>query len=681
MPLKISKLRCNPWGGLGNSTTIRVTQVVEEAGGDVICSCEAILMVPMKPKTKTCSPLIKAIRVQSPAGSLWIFACGNRAGRCRWPAGLLVDLSFSPSFNSGAAPCSPQSPSSAPKTSMLTAVQISSLITRCSSGSSSIANVAQSPELPTLIKSWLGGLLLLNSIAGLDHVRRTPSNAERNLVVKLEPSADLICRMFNMLKARTMRTTKGLSWQYATAGLCDVGFVNTVRVSHYNSLLYTLFSFSRDAKQLHVYFHAIMSVANKFQSFVVRGGKTYLYLFTPGRNSEYRQRQIAAAVTSGPDTGSRSATSSFRSKVGDTHAVDSLSYLTTQLDIADAQRKEIKGGGEILLYTGCLADQQDNRAWEAGVPRETLDRRSGRRGAIATAPPLPQCNNVGETEDPRENAPASGIVLHDSHVRKSRNGPSGDWTQFAKGEKKKGGDPRTHGQTADRRLEPRSSRRRVQGLSPCATSLGVNVELIQLPMQHCTRLYNHTPPPNPQPLTTHKHPANHHAPLPRHPPGATVAKLLARSPLTKANRIQSPAGSPDFRKWESCRAMPLVGGSSRRSPVFLSFRCRSIFTSITRIGSQDLAVKSRPSIFTHFTHSPPSPHHHRPHLTTPSSSSQRPHIAHSTSLHSSNSLLTAYLPSGWSGTGRQPACSPLCSQKHADMTHRVAARASSTAAF
>ncbi|KAJ8876156.1 hypothetical protein PR048_024065 [Dryococelus australis] len=41
-----------------------------------------------------CSPPTKAIRVQSPAASLWIFACGNRAGRCRWSAGFLVDLPF-----------------------------------------------------------------------------------------------------------------------------------------------------------------------------------------------------------------------------------------------------------------------------------------------------------------------------------------------------------------------------------------------------------------------------------------------------------------------------------------------------------------------------------------------------------------------------------------------------------
>ncbi|KAJ8886124.1 hypothetical protein PR048_012333 [Dryococelus australis] len=74
-----------------------------------------------------CSRPTNAIRVKSPAGSLRIFPCGNRAGRCRWLAGFLGDLPFPPPFHSDAAPYSPQSPSSALKTSMLSAVQISSL--------------------------------------------------------------------------------------------------------------------------------------------------------------------------------------------------------------------------------------------------------------------------------------------------------------------------------------------------------------------------------------------------------------------------------------------------------------------------------------------------------------------------------------------------------------------------
>ncbi|KAJ8879930.1 hypothetical protein PR048_020551 [Dryococelus australis] len=61
-------------------------------------------------------------------GSLRIFSCGNRAGRCRWSSGFSRESPVSPlDFRSGAAPYSPQSPTSALKTSILRAVQISSL--------------------------------------------------------------------------------------------------------------------------------------------------------------------------------------------------------------------------------------------------------------------------------------------------------------------------------------------------------------------------------------------------------------------------------------------------------------------------------------------------------------------------------------------------------------------------
>ncbi|KAJ8874050.1 hypothetical protein PR048_024890 [Dryococelus australis] len=65
------------------------------------------------------------------------------------------------------------------------------------------------------------------------------------------------------------------------------------------------------------------------------------------------------------------------------------------------------------------------------------------------------------------------------------------------------------------------------------------------------------------------------------------------SPPTKANRVQYPAGSQDFRKLESCRTMPLVDAFSQGYSVSLalSFRCLSILSSITLDGSQDLAVK------------------------------------------------------------------------------------------
>ncbi|KAJ8883168.1 hypothetical protein PR048_015008 [Dryococelus australis] len=77
---------------------------------------------------------------------------------------------------------------------------------------------------------------------------------------------------------------------------------------------------------------------------------------------------------------------------------------------------------------------------------------------------------------------------------------------------------------------------------------------------------------------------------------AAVAERIACSPPTKANRVQSPAGSvPDFRIWESCHTMAL---GSPVSPA-LSFRRCYILNSIILIGSQDLGVKSHPNLFTH----------------------------------------------------------------------------------
>ncbi|KAJ8897608.1 hypothetical protein PR048_002957 [Dryococelus australis] len=77
--------------------------------------------------------------------------------------------------------------------------------------------------------------------------------------------------------------------------------------------------------------------------------------------------------------------------------------------------------------------------------------------------------------------------------------------------------------------------------------------------------------------------------------GAAVAERLACSPSSKANRVQFPAGSlPDFRMWESCRTLPLDGRYAVSSA--LSFRRCSVLTSITLIGSQGLAVKSRPNL-------------------------------------------------------------------------------------
>ncbi|KAJ8893475.1 hypothetical protein PR048_006073 [Dryococelus australis] len=71
------------------------------------------------------SPPTKANRTQSPTGSLPDFRMWESCRRYRWSAGFLGDFRFSPTFHCVAAPYSPQSSSSALKTSLLRAAQIS----------------------------------------------------------------------------------------------------------------------------------------------------------------------------------------------------------------------------------------------------------------------------------------------------------------------------------------------------------------------------------------------------------------------------------------------------------------------------------------------------------------------------------------------------------------------------
>ncbi|KAJ8866920.1 hypothetical protein PR048_032782 [Dryococelus australis] len=72
--------------------------------------------------------------------------------------------------------------------------------------------------------------------------------------------------------------------------------------------------------------------------------------------------------------------------------------------------------------------------------------------------------------------------------------------------------------------------------------------------------------------------------------GATVAERLARSPPTKANRVQNPAGSPDFSR-------RVFSGISRFPPPLHSGAAPYSLNNPHRI-SRPLAVKSRPNFFT-----------------------------------------------------------------------------------
>ncbi|KAJ8867287.1 hypothetical protein PR048_031086 [Dryococelus australis] len=149
-----------------------------------------------------------------------------------------------------------------------------------------------------------------------------------------------------------------------------------------------------------------------------------------------------------------------------------------------------------------------------------------------------QTKRKGETGDPRENPPTNGIVRHDSHLRKSVD-PAG--------------------------IEPGSPWREASVLTA----------LSQWPLQ-----------------TKREHDVRGGLVATRQSASerVSVSRAVRRS-ARKASTLHPLQGDHD---WESCRMMPLVGGFSRGSPVSPapSFRCRSIFTSITRIGSQDLDFTS-----------------------------------------------------------------------------------------
>ncbi|KAJ8870360.1 hypothetical protein PR048_029381 [Dryococelus australis] len=84
--------------------------------------------------------------------------------------------------------------------------------------------------------------------------------------------------------------------------------------------------------------------------------------------------------------------------------------------------------------------------------------------------------------------------------------------------------------------------------------------------------------------------------------GAAESWWLVRSPPIKTNRVQSPAGSlPIFASGSRARRCCWSGGfiGDLQFPPALSFRRFSVLTSVPLIGSQDLAVKSRPNLFTH----------------------------------------------------------------------------------
>ncbi|KAJ8884598.1 hypothetical protein PR048_016455 [Dryococelus australis] len=131
--------------------------------------------------------------------------------------------------------------------------------------------------------------------------------------------------------------------------------------------------------------------------------------------------------------------------------------------------------------------------------------------------------------------------------------------------------------------------------------------------------------------------------------------------LWTEKRKKTLAKKTSSRK-ESCRTMPFVGGFSRGYPVSPapSFQRRSIFTSITLIGSQYHTVKSRPNLFTHSRceHKFPAPFIARAHVydrcggNTRGTSADRRSRRRFTQLASARCKMCSLLSSGSGGVGR-----------------------------
>ncbi|KAJ8888667.1 hypothetical protein PR048_008159 [Dryococelus australis] len=155
----------------------------------------------------------------------------------------------------------------------------------------------------------------------------------------------------------------------------------------------------------------------------------------------------------------------------------------------------------------------------------------------------PECQG-GETGDPRENTMTSGIVRHDSHVRKFV-WATGHRTKFAL----VGSERSSH--CAELRTQ--------------AYALKLRRNAVQRQQSEKTYQTKVTSTTFPLRRARSKKIVNASRLRSR---DDVVVRLLACSPPTEANRVRFPAGSlPDFRMQESCRMMPLMGGFSRGSPV------------------------------------------------------------------------------------------------------------------
>ncbi|KAJ8872244.1 hypothetical protein PR048_025846 [Dryococelus australis] len=171
----------------------------------------------------------------------------------------------------------------------------------------------------------------------------------------------------------------------------------------------------------------------------------------------------------------------------------------------------------------------------------------------------------GETGDLLENPPTSGIVQHDSHVRRSGLWPRQESSpvRLVGSSEAKGRDLGGVGMKGwGKREIPEKTRRPAESSGTMFTCKNPGVTRLEIePLFALVR----SEQPWERVLNLIGHRLLWHVPYTdRHSPskvGAAVARWLGRSPPTTAIRARYPAGSlPGFHMWESCWTMLLVGG-------------------------------------------------------------------------------------------------------------------------
>ncbi|KAJ8871710.1 hypothetical protein PR048_028037 [Dryococelus australis] len=213
-----------------------------------------------------CSPPTKANRVQSPAGSLRIFASGNRAWTMPLVGGFSRDLSFPPPLYSGATPYSPH----------LTLISSQELYLKSRPNlSPSHLNVSVCQEI--LISSFISPDIFYAVLQPFSFLRRKFTAKERITTLRppKEPSCD---RSSSKVAFREQASRLACRATGLDVGLCSLRSRCTLQITHYVT--------PRAANS----FHTPFAVTSNFSEAVIKFSSQHIP--PPQANKAYRIRPV-----------------------------------------------------------------------------------------------------------------------------------------------------------------------------------------------------------------------------------------------------------------------------------------------------------------------------------------------------------------------------------------------------